>query len=337
MHCRFWNSSGLEIDAGSSGVVVRTPSIESMISGGVSFGLAEGVSGPGAPCTDGETFKLYPDKNAARQSTFTPTLTFLLLFDQTVRGLTVDSPVEFRGIPIGSISQISFELVDSHDDPRIPVLIDIDPSRCRPKSDDITMRPDTFFFIDEVSKGLRAGLKTTSLLTGDMHIDFDYHPHAQPAKIGKIGRYATFPTVTTGFAQLEPKLNEIMDKVDKVMVKVEELDLDGLMKTINEAADEGKDMAAAARKVFDDPKFKEMPAEITATMEEIKKAIATLGPDGDINEDIGRTMKELRAALASIKAVADLLEEKPNALIFGKGREKKDDDEDKTNIGPRHR
>ena len=336
-NCRFWNSSGLEIDAGASGVVVKTPSLESMISGGVSFGLAEGMSGPGDACVDGHSFKLFADEGAARRSTFTPTLTFLLLFDQTVRGLSVDSAVEFRGIPIGRISQISFELVDSHDDPRIPVLIDIDPSLCRPKSDDITMRPDTIFFIEEVKKGLRAGLKTTSLLTGAMHIDFDYHPNAEEATIGKVGRYATFPTVTTGFAQLEPKLNSIMEQVEQVMVKVEKLDIDKVMDSIAEAADEGKDMAAAARKVFEDPKFKDMPAEITETMEELKTAIATLGPEGDINNDIGKTLKELRAALASIKAVADLLEEKPNALIFGKGRDKKDDNEGEDKTGPRHR
>ena len=72
-------------------------------------------------------------------------------------------------------------------------------------------------------------------------------------------------------------------------------------------------------------------------MEEIKTAIATLGPEGEINEEIGKTLNELRAALASIKAVADLLEEKPNALIFGKGKDKKDKDGDDGGIGPRHR
>ncbi len=335
-NCRFWNSSGLEIDVGASGVVVKTPSLESMISGGVSFGLAEGMVGPGDSCVDGHAFKLFPDEGAARRSTFTPTLTFLLLFDQTVRGLTVDSPVEFRGIPIGRISKISFELVDSHDDPRIPVLIDIDPSLCRPKSDDVTVRPDTTFFIEEIDKGLRAGLKTTSLITGAMHIDFDYHSGAKPAKIGKVGRYATFPTVATGLAQLEPKLNNIMDQVDKVVAKIEKLDIDKVMDAIAEAADEGKDMAAAAREVFEDPKFKELPKEIAGTMEEIKKAIATLGPEGEINQDIDKTLADLRAALASIKAVADLLEEKPNALIFGKGREKKEgEEEDDDASGPR--
>ena len=76
-------------------------------------------------------------------------------------------------------------------------------------------------------------------------------------------------------------------------------------------------------------------AEIKATMEELKEAIATLGPEGEINEDVKKTLEELRAALASIKAVADLIENKPNALIFGKGREKKDKEDEEPSGGPR--
>ena len=203
-------------------------------------------------------------------------------------------------------------------------------------SDDITVRPDTIFFIDEVNKGLRAGLRTSNLLTGAMHIDFDYHPGAEPAKIESVGNYATFPTVATGFAQLEPKITGIMEKAEKVMVKIDKLDLDGTMKSIAKAADEGKDMAAAARKIFEDPKFKELPGEINEAMDELKVALATLGPEGEINEDVKKTLEELRAALASIKAVADLIENKPNALIFGKGREKKDGEaQEESGGGPR--
>jgi len=328
-YCRFWNSSGLEINAGASGVVVRTPSVESMISGGVCFGLADGLMGRGAIAKDGDIFTLFSDKESARRSTFTPTLTFLLLFDQSVRGLTLNSPVEFRGIPIGRISRISFDMVESHDDPRIPVLIDIDPSLCRPLSEDVTVRPDAIFFIEEVAKGLRAGLKTTSLITGAMHIDFNYYPKAEPATIGIMGDFATFPTVITGFAEIEPKLN-------RILAKMESLEIQQAFDTISNAAKEGKDMATAAREVFQNPKFNNLPDEISLTMEELKKAIATLGPEGEINQEVEKTLEELRAALASIKAVANLLEEKPNALIFGKGRDNADGKEDGTHErGPR--
>jgi len=291
-NCRFWNSSGLEINAGSTGVVVRTPSIQSMISGGISFGIIDGMA-PGKPVEDGAVFTLYSDKQAAYRSTFTPTLKFLLLFDQTVRGLTIDSAVEFRGIPIGRISQISFELIDSHEDPRIPVLIEIDPSLCRPKSEDASTRSDIVFFLEEASKGLRAGLKTTNLITGAVHIDFDYHPQAKPATIGKMGQYATFPTVASGFAQLEPKLNQLIDKLEAAP-------LGEAMDAITDATAEAKTMSTAARKIIEGEDFQTLPA------------------------DLKKTLEELRATMASLKAVADLLESKPNAIIFGKPNDDQD-------------
>lgn len=306
-NCRFWNSSGLELNASATGVVVRTPSLQSMISGGISFGLIDGAMGPGESVDDGAVFTLFNDQQAARRSTFTPTLEFLLLFDQSVRGLTTDSPVEFRGIPIGRISRISSDLITDHDDPRVPVLIDIDPSLCRPKGEDVTMRPDATFFLEEAKKGLRASLKTTNLITGAVHIEFDYDPGAETAEIGKVGDYATFPTTTGGLAQLEPKINQIIDKLRAVP-------LEEAMNAITEATAEGLDMATAARKVIEGENFQTLP------------------------KDIRDTLAELRSALASLKAVADLLESKPNAIIFGRGRDKDDQEEDRpTKIGPRHR
>ena len=125
-------------------------------------------------------------------------------------------------------------------------------------------------------------------------------------------------------------------KLNNIMTKLENLDLAEAMEAIIQAAKEGKTMAAAAREVFEDPKFKDLPGDISETMKELKKAIATLGPEGEMNEDVKKTLKELRAALASVKAVADILEEKPNALIFGKSSDK-DDEEVEIKIGPRHR
>lgn len=152
-----------------------------------------------------------------------------------------------------------------------------------------------------------------------------------------MGDYATFPTVTTGFAQLEPKLSGIMEQAEEILEKVEKLEIERAMNAIAEAANEGKDMAATARKFLEDEKLKGIPANISETLEELKTAIATLGPEGEINRDVEKTLKELRAAIASIKAVADILEEKPNALIFGKGREKKNDEDNRRKTGPRSR
>ncbi|HEX5789736.1 MAG TPA: MlaD family protein, partial [Luteolibacter sp.] len=214
-HTRFWVSSGLKIDANPSGLTLRPTSLQSIISGSVSFGVADGIL-PGKPAQNNARYALFVDEDAAKRSTFNPSVKFLLLFDQSVRGLTTNSAVEYRGIPIGRISQISFDLLDNGNDSRIPVLVEIDPTLLRPTGDGGETQPDADYFKAEVARGLRAGLKTSNFLLGTVHIDFDYHPQSAAATLGTEGGYTTFPTVATSFAQLETKLNALIDKLQAV-------------------------------------------------------------------------------------------------------------------------
>ena len=96
--------------------------------------------------------------------------------------------MEFRGITIGRVADISFELVPAIGDPRIPVLIEIDPCLMRPEAARKLATPDSEFMGEAVAKGLRAALKTGSLITGALYVDLDYYEEAVPAELGKSGR-----------------------------------------------------------------------------------------------------------------------------------------------------
>lgn len=321
---RFWNTSGIDISAGADGFKVRTPSFQAMVSGGVSFGVTPGET-PGTPAPDGMEFQLFRDEDAARQATFNPTLKFLLLFDQTVRGLAEKAPVEFRGITIGRVADISFDLVPAVGDPRIPVLIEIDPCLMRPEVARKLATPDSEFIKEAVGKGLRAALKTGSLITGSLYVDLDYYDDAAPAEIGKSGEFTTIPTVSSGFAQLEAKLTAILDKVQA-------LPIDKTMADIAAAAEEAKitiaesratlkeieATAAAARKTLENPEFRELPADLRKSIAELQKSVASVGPDGAVQGDLLRTLDELRASLRSLKAVTTTIDEKPNSILFGR-------------------
>ena len=59
------------------------------------------------------------------------------MFEDSVRGLNEDAPVEFRGIKVGKVTGISFEYAPQDPARRVPVQIRIDPPqpsamvRCR--------------------------------------------------------------------------------------------------------------------------------------------------------------------------------------------------------------
>ncbi|MGC4130648.1 MAG: MlaD family protein, partial [Bergeyella sp.] len=195
---RFWNSSGIDISAGAGGFKVRTPSFQAMVAGGVVFGVLENDQ-PGEPAKNGTTFTLYRDEESARKSSFHPTLRFLLQFDQSVRGLEAGAPVEFRGIVIGRVVDISFNYYTDRDsnDRRIPVLIEIDPYQLRRETAE-KLSESSEFIANAVKNGFRAALKTGSLLTGSMYVDLDFYPNAEPAQLGIAGNLPTLPTISSG-------------------------------------------------------------------------------------------------------------------------------------------
>ncbi len=317
---RFWNTSGIDISAGSDGFKLRTPSFQAMFSGGATFDIPEGTL-PGDSVADGKVFTLFQDEDAATDSTFNPTLKFVLLFDQSIRGLVKGAPVEFRGIPIGRVADISFDYLTAAEDSRIPVLVEIDPSLLRPDASQKIVEPNGDFLKDLVNRGLRASLKTGSFLTGSQFVDLDYYKDALPAEMGIVGEYRTLPTVAGGgFAQL----NAVVDKLS--------LDAETLMKKIGTAADEAattmaesrqtlkeiEQAAASLRQTLDSSEFTKLPADLRASLATFEKSISSVGPDGAIQGDLLRTLDELRASLRAMKSLSNEISEKPNSLLFGR-------------------
>ena len=314
---RFWNTSGIDISAGADGFKVRTPSFQAMVSGGATFGVPDGIV-TGNSVADGTAFTLFANEDAANNSTFNPTMKFVLLFEQSVRGLVKAAPVEFRGIPIGRVADISFDYLQSAEDSRIPVLVEIDPSLLRREAAEKISKPDGEFLQDAVARGLRAALKTGSLLTGALFVDLDYYKDPEPAQLTKTGEFSSIPTVSSGFAQLEAKLTAFLDKF-------QDLPLDDTIKKIGVAASDAaaalkeiEQTAASARKTLDSPEFASLPKDLRATLTALEASVASVGPDGAMQGDMLRTLDELRSSLRALKSLTTAIDEKPNSILFGR-------------------
>lgn len=321
---RFWNTSGIDIVSGADGIKVRTPSFQAMLSGGATFGVPEAEE-PGNPVPDGTVFTLFPNEDDADGASFNPTMKFVLLFDQSIRGLVKSAPVEFRGIPIGRVADISFNYLQSPDDSRIPVLIEMDPSLLRREAAESSGISDEEFLAEAVVRGLRTSLKTGNLLTGKLFVDLDYYKDQPKATLSKVGEYSSLPTIPGGLGQLEAKVTAILDKINS-------LPLDTTMERFATVADEAKvtvaearlalkeiqDAAAAARKTLDSPEFAKVPQDLRDTLAAVEKSVASVGPDGAMQGDLLRTLDELRASLRSMKSLMDTIEQQPNSLIFDK-------------------
>lgn len=102
-HTRFWNASGISIDANLSGVKVRSESLSSIVAGGIAFATPENRKD--SPPTDPSLpFRLYEDFDAAAAGIKVKVK--LTDFEGLQAGRT---PVMYKGIQVGSLKTLKID------------------------------------------------------------------------------------------------------------------------------------------------------------------------------------------------------------------------------------
>ncbi|MCE5365288.1 PqiB family protein [Pseudomonas anguilliseptica] len=131
-HTRFWNASGVSIDAGLSGVKVRTESLASIVAGGIAFATPEHRKD--SPPTDPSLpFRLYEDFDTA-QAGIRVNLT-LHDFDGLEPGRT---PVMYKGIQVGHMK--TFKIDDDLSGARVELMLD-------PRTEDYLVEGTDFWVV----------------------------------------------------------------------------------------------------------------------------------------------------------------------------------------------
>lgn len=350
---RFWNASGINLDLGASGIKLATESLATIVSGGIAFELPP-HSRPGEPVTANAVFELYPSKNAVSEEKFQLKDSWLLYFNQSVRGLTVGAPVEFRGIKIGEVSSIDLQFDANHKNFRIPVIITIEPERvfgpseadeglAADKSDNATQQnaANQALLKDFLARGLRGVLKSGNLLTGQLLIDFDFYPDETSRKLTFENSYPVIPTKQTQLEEIAENLSAVLKKLERIPFQQIGQDLQATLQTANKtigqipAQEISHDLRTAMQstaaamqqiealsKTFDSqtaPAMTKALSQLATTLADLE---ASLGSDSPANHQLRQTMREMSMAVRSLRGLTDYLERHPESLIYGKENEK---------------
>ena len=312
---RFWNISGIHVDAGVSGVKVNVGSLQSLLQGGVTFGVPEGLPVGSAVANEAE-FTLYSSYDSAAQKRYQYHTYYVVRFKQSLSGLLPGAPVLFRGINIGEVERIMLGALAaqgriSGQGAAMPVLIKIEAGRLG-VGDTQTAKDQLSEAVKKgVGNGLRGTLATGNLLTGSKLVSFDYYPDESPTTLGDFDGYPTIPTIETGLERIEVKVSQLLDKLNGLPVEATlqsaNRTLAGLEGTVNEL-----------RELLAGDEVQSMPQTLTKTMAELTRTLESFSSGSEFYDDLARALTELNRTLQGLDGLSTTLEKQPSLLIFSK-------------------
>ena len=167
---------------------------------------------------------------------FKQTHTYVMVFDGSVKGLNVGSPVVFRGVKIGSVSDIAMLFDPSDMTIRIAVYVELSEGQTRAVGPNVEALPKAQARHEDIMEefiqqhGLKAQLESQSFVTGQLQIALDFYPD-KPAKIvGVDPHYPEIPTIPMTLQEVGKKLQDL--PLEEIFAKLLST-LEGIDKLVN--------------------------------------------------------------------------------------------------------
>ena len=332
---RFWNASGVDVSVGAGGVEVRTQSLVSVVAGGVAFDTPPFAVKSETAATD-SVFTLHSDKTTAMKQPDAISTHYVLHFTETLRGLSVGAPVTLLGLPAGEVTDVGLTIDPATMGVRGRVEIVSFPERLvahlgqnKAAIDKMVQasaqgRQDIMRRMVE-QRGMRAQLRSGSLITGQMFVAFDFFPNAPKPKIDWSREVPELPVVPSTVSDLEAKITGIVAKLDKLPLDTISADLTKVLTTLSQTLE---DASKAVNRIDSDvtPGLKTTLDGLHGTISAVDRTLtstdATLvGRDAPAQQDLRDALQEIARAARSLRILTDFLEQHPEALIRGKSAE----------------
>jgi paraquat-inducible protein B len=313
---RFWDVSGISLSAGADGFKLQTGSMDTVLLGGVAFGLPPGLT-KGEPVENNTEFELYHSYEDILKNPFRYGAHYVIRFSQNIKGLLPGAPVEYRGITLGSVKRIMLKESIEYNIEQgiegqgadIPILIYVEPGRLE--------LPDTKSSIENLHKsirfgvdnGMRASLETGSLLTGAKYVNIDYFEGVEEAAIGSFLDYPTIPSIETGLGQIEQKLTAVLDKINA-------LPLDDMVTGANAAVATLNQTLASLHTILESQSTQQLPKQLDATLQDLRATLKGFSPDSEVYQSINSSLLRLNRTLGNMESLTRTLSEQPNAALM---------------------
>lgn len=274
---------------------------------------------------------------------------YVMFFPGSVNGLSVGAAVKFKGVDIGTVTDIRlvFEPQQPEHEVVIPVYVETDPSRIFLDDKPMEMG-DPERMRNLIARGLRAQLQAQSLVTGLLFVQVDFFPGTpvtyilpQPSKPTEI------PTVPTTLEQAQTAAREIINELRSIkfgpMVQQASEALMGINHLVNSDAiktavdalpatvNNVNETIVSLRKLSGDLNARVAPLSsrlegtlngadqtLTGLRQTVDTARLLIEPGSPLDHDLRKTLNDVSNAARAMAQLADYLERNPTALLYGK-------------------
>ncbi|MGV8985832.1 MAG: intermembrane transport protein PqiB [Cypionkella sp.] len=281
----FWDTSGFSVSLGAEGLKLNVRSVASLIQGGVEFTTL--VSG-GKPVEAAHQFRLFTDEASARNSVFSNALAatakLSLLLDGSIRNLAVGTPVKFRGLPVGEVTDL---LIRSTPTPAGELVyqqeVDFALNGEKMGLPDASTEDEVLAFLQaQVKDGLRARVISAGLLGGSLEIELVYVPEAAPEKLNLD--VTTIPVMPS----VKPKIADFSSATGDILNRVQKLPIEDIMQSAIRLLDSANTFIAK-------DETQKAPQELTGLLSDLRGFIGS--------EDVQAVPKALRGSLTDAQSI----------------------------------
>lgn len=248
---------------------------------------------------------------------FQRSLRAVVYFDGSVGGLNIGAPVVFRGVKVGSVTDIQLRYNQTNQTVQIPVYISLLPDKVVKEHKRADWEGATKEMRMLIDRGLRAQLQLQSIVTGQLMVNLDFVPDKAARFVGDTRDKNIFeiPSVPTALQELTKSveripLDEIVDKIRSSLEGIEKIinspDTPRIVNSLAQGIDESRTLV------------KEVTAQvrpIAQRLDEALKEIQILAKDTDaaikpvsvkiekIASDAQSTLSVANKTLANLEAM----------------------------------
>ncbi len=268
---------------------------------------------------------------------FSPTVHAVVYFQGSVADLDVGAPVTFRGVRVGTVTNIAVTLNMTDLTARIPVYLDLNPSRISVQNNDHGTTTADFHRL--LKAGLRAQLSMQSLITGQLFVDLDLQPGTAATVVGGDGGRTEIPSIPSKLQTIEAEvaelpLKEIVGNANQALAAIQRV-ADTLQTRVGPMADSLQQTSDSAHVTLDQINSLAIAGQrqLAVNGDDLRRVLASsdrtardadallismndmIAANSPMRTNLQATIRDLAESASSLRGFTHEIERNPSAIL----------------------